>query len=78
MIEVLRTNDPVRLSYALALLQEAGCKPFVADQFMAGMEGGISAFQRRIMVPREHAAMARTALEALDSGDSQDEAAKSP
>jgi hypothetical protein len=66
MKEVLRTNDHVRLSYAVVLLEEAGCEPFVADKFMSSAEGGISAFQRRIMVPDEHEAGARQALEALE------------
>ena len=66
MIEVLRTNDPVRLSYAVAVLTDAGCHPFVADRFMASAEGGISAFQRRILVPDEFSDQARAALKALD------------
>jgi hypothetical protein len=39
MIEVLRTNDPVRLDFAVVLLKEAGCHPYVADRFMAATEG---------------------------------------
>ena len=39
MIEVLRTNDPVRLDYAVVLLKQAGCYPFVADRFMSAAEG---------------------------------------
>lgn len=66
MIEVLRTNDAVRLSYAVTLLKEAGCHPFVMDRFMAAMEGGISAFQRRVLVPDEYADQAKAALKALD------------
>ncbi len=66
MIEVLRTNNPVRLDYALVLLTRAGCHPFVADRFMAAAEGGISAFERRIMVPDEWADLAREALKQLD------------
>jgi hypothetical protein len=69
MKEVLRTNDPVRLSYAMALLEEAGCKPFTADQFAAAVDGGISAVQRRILVPGEYAEAAKEALKALDAGD---------
>jgi hypothetical protein len=66
MKEVLRTNDPVRLSYGVALLQDAGCHPFVADRFMSAAEGGISAFQRRVLVPDEEAETARRLLLALD------------
>jgi hypothetical protein len=66
MIEVLRTNDPVRLDYAMVLLREAGCYPYMADRFMAAAEGGISAFERRILVPDEYAGQAREALKLLD------------
>jgi len=67
MIEVLRTNNPVRLDYAVVLLTRAGCHPFVADRFMASAEGGIPALERRIMVPDEHEKAAREALKQLDA-----------
>ena len=67
MIEVLRTNNHVRLDYAVILLTRAGCEPFVADRFMASTEGGISAFERRILVPNHHEARAREALKELDA-----------
>jgi Putative prokaryotic signal transducing protein len=66
MIEVLRTNSVVRLDYAMVLLMRAGCHPFMADRFMASAEGGISAFERRILVPDHYAAIAREALKELD------------
>ena len=67
MIEVLRTNNAVRLNYAVVLLTRAGCEPFVADRFMASTEGGISAFERRILVPDEHEDRAREVLKELDA-----------
>lgn len=67
MIEVLRTNDPVRLSYAMALLEDGGCHPFCADKFIAATEGSISAFERRVMVPNECEDEAREILKALDA-----------
>lgn len=66
MIEVLRTNDPVRLDYAVILLKEAGCYPFVADRFMSAAEGGIPAFERRVLVPDEYESRARETLTQLD------------
>ena len=66
MIEVLRTSDRVRLSYALALLEDAGCRPFCADRFISAAEGSISAFPQRILVPEEEAPRAKTVLRALD------------
>ncbi|MEM6626638.1 MAG: DUF2007 domain-containing protein [Pseudomonadota bacterium] len=65
MIEVLRTTDPVRLSYALSLLEEADCEPFVADQYISAVEGSIGAFPRRILVPDDRAAAARLVLRSL-------------
>lgn len=67
MKEVLRTNDSVRLSYGVALLEDGGCHPFVADRFMSSAEGGISAFQRRVLVPDEEVETARHLLMALDA-----------
>ena len=67
MIEVLRTNSAIRLDYAVVLLKRAGCQPFVADRFMASAEGGISAFERRILVPGEQVALAKEALKELDA-----------
>lgn len=67
MKEVLRTNSVIRLDYAVVLLKRAGCQPFVADRFMASAEGGISAFERRIMVPDEQEAVAKEALKELDA-----------
>ena len=67
MIEVLRTNNPVRLDYAVVLLNRAGCHPFVADRFMSATEGGILAFERRILVPDEWENVARETLKQLDA-----------
>ena len=75
MIEVLRTNDAIRLDYAMMLLRQAGCYPVIADRFMASAEGGISAFERRILVPDEHKDEAKDVLKLLDqppAGDGPD------
>jgi hypothetical protein len=69
MIEVLRTNDPVRISYAMVLLTDAGCHPFTADRFMSSAEGTISAVQRRIMVPDAYGDLAKETLKQLDTTD---------
>ena len=55
MKELLRTNDPVRLSFVEALLLAAGIESVVLDQHTSAIEGSISAIQRRIMVSeRDH------------------------
>ncbi len=68
MIEVMRTTDPVQLSFAVSVLEDAGLNPFVADRFMSAAEGGIAAFPRRILVPAEVADEAKALLkEALSA-----------
>jgi Putative prokaryotic signal transducing protein len=48
--EVLRSNDPVVISFAQAVLQEVGIASFVADQHMSVVEGSIGIFPRRLLV----------------------------
>ena len=66
MIEVLRTNDPVKLSYALALLKDAGIDAFEADSFTSSVEGSISAIPRRVLVLDEDKQDALKVLKALE------------
>ncbi|ABI78128.1 conserved hypothetical protein [Hyphomonas neptunium ATCC 15444] len=68
MEEVLRTNDPVKLSYAQHLLTEAGIEYFVADQHISAVEGNIGAFPRRLMVREAELAKARLALSGVEPG----------
>ena len=65
---VLRTNDPVKLSYAQHLLSEAGIEYFVADQHISAVEGNIGAFPRRLMVRDSDLAKARLALSGVEPG----------
>jgi DNA-binding response OmpR family regulator len=55
---LLVTTDPVRLSFLVALLRDAGFAPVVLDQAISAIEGGIGAFPRRLAVPEEEAAQA--------------------
>jgi hypothetical protein len=48
--DVLRSNDPVVISFAQAVLQEVGIASFVADQHMSVVEGSIGIFPRRLLV----------------------------
>ena len=47
---IAMTNDPVRLSFLVALLQDAGFDPVVLDAYMGATEGSIGAIPRRIVV----------------------------
>jgi hypothetical protein len=62
MHELLRSNDAVLISFAEALLQEAGIASLVADQHMSVIEGSIGAFPRRLLVRSGDAAAARRVL----------------
>jgi hypothetical protein len=65
MKELLRTNDPVRLSFVEALLSAAGIESVVLDQHTSIIEGSIGAIQRRIMVEdRDHGRARRLLSEA--------------
>ena len=50
MKELLRTNNFVYLSYAQAVLQDAGIDSLVFDSHMSVMEGSLGVLPRRLMV----------------------------
>jgi len=47
---LLRTNNPVELSFLGALLADAGIESLVLDEYTSVMEGSIGAIPRRLMV----------------------------
>jgi len=59
MIELIRTNDAVVISYAQSLLRDAGIKCLVADQNMSVLDGSIGILPRRILVAEDDAETAR-------------------
>ncbi|TCU19049.1 DUF2007 domain-containing protein [Rhizobium sullae] len=62
MHELIRANDPVLLSYAQSLLEDAGIHCFVADQGMSILEGSLGMLPRRLLVEEERADQARRIL----------------
>lgn len=62
MIELLRTNDPVLVSFAESLLVDADIGHSVEDSHMSVMEGSIGALPKRILVADEQEAQARQLL----------------
>jgi Putative prokaryotic signal transducing protein len=50
MIELLRTNDIVLLSFVRHLLSEANIEHLVLDEYMSAVEGSIGALPRRVLV----------------------------
>ena len=63
MVELLRTNDAVLMSFVQALLGDAGIDLVVLDGFTASVEGSLGAIPRRVMVADHHLMRARFILD---------------
>jgi hypothetical protein len=50
MQEILRTNNPVLISYVRSLLMDAGIESVEFDSHISNMEGSVSAIPCRLMV----------------------------
>ena len=61
------STDPVRTSFLLALLADAGIACVVLDAHISAIEGGIGAFPRRLVVAPDDLAQARRVLR--DAGE---------
>ncbi len=70
MRELLRTNDPVRLSYVRALLGQAGIAFEVFDTHMSILEGNANFIAPRLMVDADDYERARRILQeaGIDAG----------
>ncbi len=62
MIELIRTNDSVLLSFAEALMKEAGIAYFIADTNMSIIEGSLGVLPRRLLVSDDQVEEARQIL----------------
>lgn len=62
MIELLRSNDLVLLSWLEAYLRDAGIENILLDRHISVTEGSIGAFNRRLMVLDEDLDAARALL----------------
>ena len=69
MKELLRTNNVVYISFAQAVLADAGIETVVFDGNMSVVEGSIGALPRRLMVADEDEAAARRLLAAAEPID---------
>ena len=72
MVEVLRSNDAVLLSYISALLEEADIDVLVFDVHMSVMEGSLGILPRRIMVADSDEYLARKVIEESMAEHGQD------
>ncbi len=66
MVELIRTNDPVLLSWLQVRLEEEGITSVVLDAHTSVLEGSIFAIQRRLMVGDGQIVLARRVLEEAD------------
>lgn len=69
MKELFRSNDAVLLSYADALLKDAGIDHLIADGNMAVMEGTLGILPRRMLVSEEQWQEAAAILRHAELGD---------
>jgi len=70
MIELVRSNDPVRLSWLTALLADGGVVAHTLDLHTSVLEGSTIAIRRRLVVADEDEARARRILE--EAGEAED------
>jgi hypothetical protein len=62
VIEIMRSNDPVALSFAQSLMKDAGIYAMIADQGMSVLEGSLGILQRRLLVDSDREGEARRIL----------------
>jgi hypothetical protein len=62
MIELMRTNDAVVISFVEALMRDAGIACFVADRNMSILDGSIGILPRRVMIDADEVDRARRIL----------------
>ena len=69
MREIARTNDPVVISWLVAVLKDGGIEAFVLDAHTSTIEGTASAIPRRVMVIDEDHVQAKTLIEDAGGAD---------
>ncbi len=68
MVELLRTNDMVLISWLTALLADAGVEAVILDGYTSVVEGSVNAIERRLMVVDGDAERAWRALDGAGIG----------
>lgn len=64
---VATSNDPVRLSFLIALLADAGIDAVLLDSHASVMDGSVNAIPRRVMVSEQDENRAKRVLR--DAGE---------
>ncbi|WP_374377403.1 DUF2007 domain-containing protein [Dongia sp.] len=62
MRELIRSGDPVRLSFLTALLADAGIDSLILDTHSSIMQGSLDILPQRLMVADDDLARARRVL----------------
>lgn len=62
MQELIRSNDPVLLSFVKATLEDENVPFLVLDSNMSVLEGSLGILAARVLVPDDEAARARRVL----------------
>ncbi|MBK8158609.1 MAG: DUF2007 domain-containing protein [Rhodospirillaceae bacterium] len=62
MRELVRSGDPVRLSFLTALLADAGIESLILDTHSSVMQGSLGILPQRLMVADEDLAQALAVL----------------
>jgi len=62
MVELLRSNDPVLISFAASLLEDAKVPHVVTDSHMSVIEGSVNAIMNRVLVAEDQYETARELL----------------
>lgn len=72
MIEILSTNDPIRLNFAQTVLRDAGIEAVTLDAETSALFGGsLPWVKRRLLVAEDDANQARRLLEAVMPQDDE-------
>ncbi|HET6468396.1 MAG TPA: DUF2007 domain-containing protein [Geminicoccaceae bacterium] len=62
MVELVRTNDLVHLSWAEAMLRAAGIPTLLLDSHFSAVEGSLGVLPRRLMVEEDDLERAQEVL----------------
>lgn len=68
MKELIRTNDPVFLSWIEATLAAEGIEAIIFDHYTSAVEGSIGVLPRRVMVHEADLERARRILGSANAG----------
>lgn len=68
MVELLRSNDAVLVSFVRGLLDAENIRVFELDQHASVMDGSVAMVQRRLMVDDKDERAARQLLKDADLG----------